>query len=81
MPTDDAFFNRNWAKAYGRRWAGPGLLAGWAIGCLIVWAEIGLWHVDPLLVLKTAFLCKSKKDGGSAGASPMALPMPKSVSF
>ena len=31
-PTDDAFFNRNWAGACGDRWAGPGLLAGWAVG-------------------------------------------------
>ena len=27
------------------------------------------------------FFCKNKKDGGSAGASPVAAPMPKSVSF
>ena len=27
-PTDDVFFNRNWAGACGDRWAGPGLLAG-----------------------------------------------------
>ena len=26
-----------------------------------------------------ALLCKSKKEGGSAGASPVAAPMPKSV--
>ena len=28
-----------------------------------------------------ALLCKSKKVGGSARASPVAAPMPKSVSF
>ena len=28
-----------------------------------------------------AILCKSKKEGGSARASPVAAPMPKSVSF
>ena len=28
-----------------------------------------------------ALLCKSKKEGGSARASPVAAPMPKSVSF
>ena len=27
-PTDDVFSNRNWAGAYGGRWAGPRLLAG-----------------------------------------------------
>ena len=30
--TDDAFFNWNWAGVCGGRWAGPGLLAGWAVG-------------------------------------------------
>ena len=33
-PTDDAFFNRNWAGACRGRWAGPGLLAGWDAGFL-----------------------------------------------
>ena len=28
-----------------------------------------------------AFLCKNKKEEGPAGASPVAAPMPKSVSF
>ena len=28
-----------------------------------------------------ALLCKNKKEGGSARASPVAAPMPKSVSF
>ena len=40
-PTDDAFFNRNWARACGGRWVGLGLLAGWAVGCWIVCAEVG----------------------------------------
>ena len=38
---DDAFFNQNWAGACGGRWAGPGLLAGWAVGSWIVWVEAG----------------------------------------
>ena len=42
MPTDDAFFNRDWAGACRGRWAGPGLLAGWFAGPWIVWAEVGL---------------------------------------
>ena len=33
-PTDDAFFNRNWAGASGDRWAGPGLPTGWDAGLL-----------------------------------------------
>ena len=40
MPTDDAFFNRDWAGACRGRWAGPRLLAGWAAGSWIVWAEV-----------------------------------------
>ena len=28
-----------------------------------------------------ALLCKNKKEGGSARASPVVAPMPKSVSF
>ena len=39
---DDAFFNRNWAGACGRRWAGPGLFTNWAVGRWIVWAGVGL---------------------------------------
>ena len=35
------FFNRNWAGACRGRWAGPGLLAGWAAGSWIVWVEVG----------------------------------------
>ena len=35
------FFNRNWAEACEGRWAGLGLLAGWAVGSWVVWAEVG----------------------------------------
>ena len=42
---------------------------------------MGLRHVDLLLVLKTTFPTQNHKEGGSAWASPMAAPMPKSVSF
>ena len=34
-----------------------------------------------LQALDVALLCKKKEEGGSARASPMAAPMPKSVSF
>ena len=51
------------------------------MGCWIVWAEISPRHVDLLLVLKMAFIYKNKKEGGSARASPVAAPMPNSVSF
>ena len=59
------FFNRNWARACRGRWVGPGLMLGWA----------GLQAMDVVL------LCKDKKEEGPAWASPVAAPMPKSVSF
>ena len=65
-PTDDAFFNRNWARACRGRWAGPGLMLGWA----------GLQALDVALLCK-----KNKKEEEPAGASPVAAPMPKSFSF
>ena len=34
-----------------------------------------------LQALGVALLCKNKKEGGSTGASPVAAPMPKSVSL
>ena len=40
-PTDDAFFNRNWAGARRSRWVGPRLLMGPTGGCRIVWAGVG----------------------------------------
>ena len=33
-PTDDVFFNRNWAGACRGRRVGPGLLTGWDAGFL-----------------------------------------------
>ena len=39
---DDAFFNRNWAGAYGGRWAGPRRLVDGTGGCRITWAGVGL---------------------------------------
>ena len=40
MLYDDAFFNRDWAGACRGRWAGPGLLADWAVGSWVVGAEV-----------------------------------------
>ena len=79
-PTDDAFFNRNWAGACGGRWAGPGLMLDRSTGC----ASSGLgydWCCADRQVLNAARLCKNKKEGGSARAAPVAAPMPKSDSF
>ena len=46
--------------------------------------SFGLWmdrcNVD-LRVLIVTLLCKNKEEGGSARASPVIAPMPKSVSF
>ena len=36
------FFNRNWARACGGHWVGPGSMAGWSAGSWIVGAEVGL---------------------------------------
>ena len=33
-PTDDAFFQPDWAGACWGRWAGSGLLLGWSAGCV-----------------------------------------------
>ena len=48
VPTDGAFFNRNWAGASWNCWVG-------------------------LLSLDVGFLCKNKKQKGSAGARPLPL--------
>ena len=81
-PTDDAFFNRNWAGARRGRWAGPGLSVSW--GCRLLYprgwgrtvatmldCRFWVWH----------FSAKQQGKRGSARASPVAAPMPKSVSF
>ena len=72
-PTDDAFFNRNWAGVCRGRWAGPGLLAGWDVGFWIAGAGVGLlllligklwtWHSS----------VKTRKKGGRRGRCPLPL--------
>ena len=50
----------------------------WARGCWGRWAGPGLllgWSLGTAIAL----LYKNKKEEGSAGASPVATPMPKSV--
>ena len=78
---DDAFFNRNWAGARGGRWVGPGLLAGW--GCRLLdrrgWGRTAITMLDCRLRV-WHFSAKTRKKG-SARASPVAAPMPKSISF
>ena len=76
-PTDDVFFNRNWA---GRD--GPGLLVGW--GCRLLdcrgWGRTAATADRP--ALDVVLPCKkNRQEEGSARASPVAAPMPKSVSF
>ena len=78
---DDAFFNRNWAGACGgslcRTWpaGGAGLQASGSSGL-----RLDRFNAE-LQAPNVVFLYKNKKDGGSARASPVAAPMPKSVSF
>ena len=64
----------------GGRWAGPSLLAGWIGGCRIVWAVKDPCFID-LWTLMEVLPCRNKEEGGSARASPVAAPMPKSVPF
>ena len=79
--SDDAFF----FFSTGLGWSVLGSL-GWtwtaAVGIVcrlwIIGSEIGLYWVG-LQALGVALLCKNKKEGGSAGASPVAAQMPKSV--
>ena len=66
------FFQPDWAGACWGRWAGPGLLLGWSAG-----SGCGTASQQALDV---TLLCKDKKEEESAGASPVAAPMPKSVS-
>ena len=71
---------RTWAGACGGRWAEPGLMLDKSTGC----ASTGLGYdccCADRQVLNAARLCKNKKEGGSGRASPVAAPMPKSVSF
>ena len=46
----------------------------------VVWPDLACWRAG-LQAPNVVFLCKNKKEEGSARASPMAAPMPKSVSF
>ena len=79
-PTDDAFFNRNWAGvclgSLGRTRIGVGrvhrlYVVGLGCDCCCVDRP----------ALEVELLCKkNEKKGGSARASPVAAPMPKSNS-
>ena len=80
-PTDDAFFNQTGLERIGfigpepgllwtglkalDRLAGPGLLLDWSAGS----------------VCGSSLHKRTRKKKGLAGASPVAAPMPKSVSF
>ena len=67
------FFNRTRLECIGV--VGPEivLLLGWSAGS--GYSTAGLQSLDE------ALLCKDKKKKGSAGASSVTAPMPKSVSF
>ena len=74
------FFNRNWAGvclgSLGRTWIG----AGQVHSLCIVGPGYDCCYVDRRAP-KVALICKNKKEEGPAGASPVAAPMSKSVSF
>ena len=67
------FFNRTGLECIG--------VVGPEIGLLLDWSVDSGCGASDLQSLNMALLCKDKKKKGSAGASPVAAPMPKSVSF
>ena len=67
------FFNRTGLKRIGVVGPKIALLLGWSAG-----PEYGTAGLQSLNV---ALLYKDKKEKGPVGASPVAAPMPKSVSF
>ena len=67
------YFNRTGLERIGVVGPKIGLLLGWSAG-------FGCGATD-LQSLNMALLCKDKKKKGSAGASPVAAPMLKLVSF
>ena len=78
---DDVFFQPDWVGACWGRWAGPGLMLGWSAGS---WMWLFSGRIAAMLVCKLRMWhssAKNKKEGGSARASPVAAPMPKSASF
>ena len=56
-------------------------VVGPEIGLLLGWSAGSGCGTACLQSLNRALLCKDKKKKGPAGASPVAAPMPKSVSF
>ena len=70
------FFNRTRLERVGVVGPKPGLL--WT-GLKALDRRAGDRTAAGLQTLDVALLCKNKNEGGSAGASPVADPMPKSV--
>ena len=80
-PTDDAFFNRTGLERVGVVRPDPGLL--W-IGLKALDRRAGDRSAAGLIYKLSVWLFsaeKNKKEEGPAGASPVATPMPKSVSL
>ena len=74
------FFNRNWAGGCWGRWAGTRAAMGWSEGSGSSGRGWGCCYVDRL-ALDVVNLCKkNQKEERPVGASPVAAPMPKSVS-
>ena len=67
------FYNRTGLERIGVVGLEIGLLLGWSAG--FGYGTAGLQSLD------VALLCKDKRQRGSAGVSPVAAQMPKSVSF
>ena len=74
------FFNRNWVGVCWGRWAGTRATVGWSEGSRSSGRGWDYCYADRL-ALDVVHLCKKNhKEEGPAGASPVAAPMPKSVS-
>ena len=74
------FFNRNWAGACWGRWAGTRATAGWSEGSGSSGRGWDCCYADRM-ALGAVHLCKkNQKEERQVGASPVAAPMPKSVS-
>ena len=74
-PTDDAFFQSDWAGAFGGRWARTRAAVDWSEGSGSLGRRqdyrLWIWHSS----------VKTRKKKGPAGTSLVAAQMPKSVSL
>ena len=78
--TDDAFFNQTGLERVGVVGPEPGLMLGWSEGSGASGQRWDCCYADRLALDVVHLYKKNQKEEGSAGALPVASPMPKSVS-